>query len=233
MAERAPGGLGRPRCCSSRACSRVPPNDAAAGVEHRRTQSCSASAVTSTSSAPIVLGVARRPPRSSSRLGEVAASRWRSGSPPWAKPTMNRFGKPWTWMPCSARIPSAQCSESVSPSRPIGLEAERRVVVGADLEARREDQAVELVVLAADPHAGLVDPLDALAVGVDEVHVRAGCKPAGTRRGSTGACTAGGTTASAPRRSPGRRRSRRRGRGSPPSSRRRCRGTPAANELGA
>ena len=52
------------------------------------------------------------------------------------------------------------------------LEAGPAGVVGADLEARGEDQAVELVVHAADPHAGLVDALDALAVGVDEVGAR-------------------------------------------------------------
>ena len=69
-------------------------------------------------------------------------------------------------------MPSAQCSDSRSPSRPIGLEAGAAGVLGADLEARGEDQAVELVVLAVGPHAGLVDALDALAVGVDQVRVR-------------------------------------------------------------
>ena len=38
---------------------------------------------------------------------------------PCAKPTMNRFGKPCTWMPCIDRMPSSQQSESRRPSRPI------------------------------------------------------------------------------------------------------------------
>jgi hypothetical protein len=39
----------------------------------------------------------------------------------------------------------------------------------AHLEAGGEDQAVERDVPAGGPDAGLVDPLDALAVGVDQM----------------------------------------------------------------
>jgi hypothetical protein len=78
---------------------------------------------------------------------------------------------------------------------PGGLEPVAAGVVGADLEPGGEDQAVELVVRAPDPDPGLVDALDALAVGVDEVGARLGCTPAGTRRGSRAACRAGGTRA--------------------------------------
>src|SRR3546814_1547870 len=42
-------------------------------------------------------------------------------------------------------------------------------VVGADLEPRRVDDAVELVLLAGYHDAPLGDPLHTLAVGVDEV----------------------------------------------------------------
>ncbi len=91
---------------------------------------------------------------------------------PCAGLTMNAFGKWWAWMPCSDRIPSAQYSDSVMPSRPDGVEAGPSFERRADLEARRVDQAVEFVVLAAHPHPGLVDALDALAVGVDQMDVR-------------------------------------------------------------
>lgn len=33
--------------------------------------------------------------------------------------TMNAFGKPCTPMPCWVRMPSTQCSESFTPSRPV------------------------------------------------------------------------------------------------------------------
>ncbi len=46
-------------------------------------------------------------------------------------------------------------------------------VVGADLEARREDQAVDLDLAAADHDTGLGDPLDAAALRVDQRDVRA------------------------------------------------------------
>jgi len=38
---------------------------------------------------------------------------------PCAKPMMNRFGKPCTWIPCIECMPSRQHSESRSPLRPI------------------------------------------------------------------------------------------------------------------
>ena len=135
-------------------------------------------------------------------------------------------------MPCSVRMPSAQRSESVTPPRPTVVEAGAARVVGADLEARREDQAVELVVHAAGPHAGLVDALDALAVGVDEVRARLVVRlqvlvvearplaelavPGLQRLGGRGIA----------------RRSRPRARGSRSSSRRRCPRTPRCMSLG-
>ena len=39
--------------------------------------------------------------------------------------TNSRFGKPWTPMPCSVRIPSAQYCDSV-PSRPVTSKPARR-----------------------------------------------------------------------------------------------------------
>ena len=82
---------------------------------------------------------------------------------------MKRFGKPCTWMPCRLRMPSAQCSESVTPSRPIVSKPERRAYSVPTSKPEAKIEAVELVVHAADPDAGLVDALDALAVGVDQV----------------------------------------------------------------
>ena len=67
---------------------------------------------------------------------------------PWLGPTTNRFGKPWTWMPCRLRMPSAQCSVKRPPVAAGDLVARAAGVVGADLEARGVDQAVELVLLA-------------------------------------------------------------------------------------
>ena len=52
------------------------------------------------------------------------------------------------------------------------LEARAALVVGADLEARGVDDAVDLVLDPADHEAVLGDPLDALAVGVDQPHAR-------------------------------------------------------------
>src|SRR5438067_1369840 len=37
---------------------------------------------------------------------------------PWEICTMKALGKPCTWMPCFVRIPSAQASDSLTPSRP-------------------------------------------------------------------------------------------------------------------
>ncbi len=151
---------------------------------------------------------------------------------PWVGPTMNRFGKPCTWMPCRLRMPSAQSSESVTPSRPTVVEAGAPRELGADLEARGVDQAVELVVLVADPHAGLVDPLDTLAVGVDEVGARVverlevlvvEARPLAELAVPGLERLGGGRVVDD---------LRRRGRGSRSSSRRRCRGTPARTPPG-
>src|ERR1700759_1922244 len=88
-----------------------------------------------------------------------------------------RFGNPRTWMPCSVGIPSAQDPDSVPPPRPPPaaaghLEAGPPGVRGTDLEAGAVDDAVQLVLPAGRDHAGLGDPLDPLAVRVDQVGVR-------------------------------------------------------------
>ena len=54
-------------------------------------------------------------------------------------------------MPCSVRMPSAQCSDSVTPSRPIVSKPCDASYGGADLEAGGEDEAVELVLDARRP----------------------------------------------------------------------------------
>ncbi len=56
-------------------------------------------------------------------------------------------------MPWNVDAPSAHFSLSVTPSRPMQLVAGAAGVVGADLEAGREDQAVELVLDAVDDDA--------------------------------------------------------------------------------
>ena len=86
---------------------------------------------------------------------------------------MKQFGKPWTWRPWSVRTPSRHFSVSVSPSRPTISIAGAARVVGADLEAGREDEAVELVLAAVDDDALRRDALDAAALRVDERDVRA------------------------------------------------------------
>ena len=50
-----------------------------------------------------------------------------------------------------------------------GVEADPLLVVGVDLEAGGEDQAVDRVLDAVDHHRVLGDGVDAAAVGVDEV----------------------------------------------------------------
>ena len=147
---------------------------------------------------------------------------------PWFGPTMKRLGKP-----CD--VDAVQALHAVGPM--VGerlavaagrLEARTARVLGADLEARGEDDAVELVVNAVDPHAGLVDAFDTAAVGVDEVgtglverlevfvvEARPLAQLAVPRLQRLGGLRR-------------RRRRRRRGRGSRSSSRRRCLRTPAA-----
>ena len=45
---------------------------------------------------------------------------------PWVGWTISRFGNPDTWMPCSVRIPPAQCYDSVTPPRPVTSNPARR-----------------------------------------------------------------------------------------------------------
>ena len=67
--------------------------------------------------------------------------------------------------------PSLQRSLSGVPSRPDRVEAESADEAGGDLEARCEDQQVELVFHAVDHRSGRADLANAHAVGVDEVDV--------------------------------------------------------------
>ena len=46
---------------------------------------------------------------------------------PWKAPRMNRFGKPWTWMPWSERMPPSQASESFTPLVPVTSKPSRLV----------------------------------------------------------------------------------------------------------
>ena len=73
-------------------------------------------------------------------------------------------------MPCTDRMPSFQCSERVFPPRPHDVVARPPGVVGPDLEAGGEDDAVHLVLLPGGDDTLGRDPLDTLSVGVDERH---------------------------------------------------------------
>jgi hypothetical protein len=132
--------MGGPRCCSSRACSR-----GSRGTTRSEP-----------SSDPRLLGLLGR-----LHLGAPRASAWATTAamvvpasvrllvmfemrlPAWVIPMMNRFGKPCTCMPWSVRMPSAQCPLRGLAVAPGGLVARATGVLGADLEARGEDQAVE------------------------------------------------------------------------------------------
>ncbi len=52
------------------------------------------------------------------------------------------------------------------------VEAEPAVLIGGDLEAGGENDEIEFIFLAVDDRTCRRDPLDALAVGVDQVHMR-------------------------------------------------------------
>ena len=86
---------------------------------------------------------------------------------------MKQFGKPWTCIPCSVRMPSAHFSVRLWPPASVELEAGATRVVGADLEAAGVDQAVQLVLVTVHHDALLRDALHALPLGVDERDVRA------------------------------------------------------------
>ena len=85
--------------------------------------------------------------------------------------TMKQFGNPWTHRPWNVRTPSAHLSVSVDSVPADQLEPGPTAVVRAHLEARCEDQAVQLVLHAVDDDAGLGDPFHPVTVGVDEGHV--------------------------------------------------------------
>ena len=57
--------------------------------------------------------------------------------------SMKQFGKPRTYRPCNVRTPSRQRVGQRHAVAADQLEARTPAVVGAHLEARREDQAVE------------------------------------------------------------------------------------------
>ena len=66
------------------------------------------------------------------------------------------------------RTPSRHWSVSVDPVAPDQLESGATAVVGAHLEARREDEAVELVGHVVDDNARLGDAVHSAAAGVDQ-----------------------------------------------------------------
>ena len=144
-----------------------------ASVDDRRTHASSASCDASIARTSLLEGVAqdvgeRAVLCSSSRCGKFTVK------PDCVRLKMKQFGKPRVCMPCSVDAPSAHFSVSVDAVAPDDLVAGPAGVVGADLEAGGVDEAVELVLGAADDDAALGDPLDARAVGVDERDVRAG-----------------------------------------------------------
>ena len=98
-------------------------------------------------------------------------------------------------MPCRLRIPSAQCSRQRTDhrDRPCRTPSERAWSV-PDLEAGREDETVELVVHASPPTRRWRRCVRHLSRQCRSAGRSAGCRSAGTRRGSTAACRAGGTT---------------------------------------
>ena len=55
---------------------------------------------------------------------------------------------------------------------PFDFESQPAREVCADFEAGSEDQAIELVFVAIYNHTTLGDPLDALALGVDQTNIR-------------------------------------------------------------
>jgi hypothetical protein len=69
--------------------------------------------------------------------------------------TMKQLGKPREWKPWNVDAPSAHFSVSVTPSPPVHLVAGAAGVVGADLEARRVDEAVDRVLDPVGPHAAV------------------------------------------------------------------------------
>ena len=84
---------------------------------------------------------------------------------------MKQLGKPRGGQAVERRQPSAHLSVSVMPIAADEFVARAAGVVGADLEAGREDEAVELVFDAVGHHALLGDLLDALAIGIDQRHI--------------------------------------------------------------
>ena len=106
-------------------------------------QASSASAVTSTSA----------PPSSSAwrtMVAIVTAASLRLWGTlemrlaPWAGWTRNMLGKPWTWTPCSDRMPDPVLGRRRPPGR-RGRTRRPAGGVGADLEPRGVDDAVDQV----------------------------------------------------------------------------------------
>ena len=97
--------------------------------------------------------------------------------------------------PLVVRVSAVAADEFVAGAARVGR---------AHLEAGGEDEAIDLVRLAVRDDTALRDPLDPLAVGVDQRDVGPRLNVAGTRRGNRAACRTAGTTASVPRPSPDR-----------------------------
>ena len=75
--------------------------------------------------------------------------------------------------PVERRDAVAPFLDSVMPFRPTRFEACSARVVGPDLEARRVDETIQLVLLASDHGALLCHPLDTRALRIDERDVGA------------------------------------------------------------
>ena len=90
----------------------------------------------------------------------------------WAGWTTNAVREPVYMHPVQRHHPLGPLLGQPQPVAADRVVARAAGVLGADLESRGVDHAVELEVLAVGPHPGFVDPLDASALGVDQVGVR-------------------------------------------------------------
>ena len=56
-------------------------------------------------------------------------------NPPWTRLMRSRFGNPLASTPCRVWAPLAHRSESLTPPRPLGIEAEPLIQIRGDLES--------------------------------------------------------------------------------------------------
>ncbi len=81
------------------------------------------------------------------------------------------FGKSWERIPCKRVRTVVPSFAERYPAAPDRVEAEPVIQVGRDLEARREDQQIQRILLTVDDHAVLIDLAHATAVGVNEMDI--------------------------------------------------------------